>query len=181
MTDGTGFDMTDLDAEREIGPDDDLPALPRRRSRAGRGRPAFTSIHAACHQLGRRLERLLADAGAYLSATEAVVLLAITTEPGAAIAISRRETGVHPSTMTSVLDRLERHGLIRRERSNDDHRFVGVWPTLTGNIAGDQARAALRELDEELGVHVHVDDLAGLDDLAAAAAAIAPRGTLPDY
>jgi DNA-binding MarR family transcriptional regulator len=110
-----------------------------------------------------------------------VVLLAISTEPGGAIAIIRREAGVHPSTMTSVLDRLEQGGLIRRERANDDHRFVAVWPTQTGNIAGDQARAALWELDEELGVHVHADDLAALGDLAAAAAAISPRGTPPDY
>jgi hypothetical protein len=58
---------------------------------------------------------------------------------------------------------------------------VAVWPTLRGRIACDQARSALAELDEELRVHVHRDDLAAVAELEDAAGAIGTRGTAPDY
>jgi DNA-binding MarR family transcriptional regulator len=141
----------------------------------------FLSLLAATNRLSRRLQQLLDDAGAGLSPTEAAALVAITRDPGAGIALSRREAGLQPSTMTSVLDRLERRGLIRRQSGNHDHRFVAVWPTLQGRIASDQARSALAELDEELGVYVHPDDLAAVDAVSEASVAIGTRGTLPDY
>jgi DNA-binding MarR family transcriptional regulator len=37
-----------------------------------------------------------------------------------------RRTGLHPATMTGVLDRLERAGWVERERSADDRRAVVV-------------------------------------------------------
>jgi len=154
---------------------------PRRPDTHTRPRPVFLSLHAAYHRLSRRLQRLLDETGASLSPTEAAVLVAITRDPGAAIALSRRDAGLHPSTMTSVLDRLEQRGLIRREPGTEDHRFVAIWPTLQGRIASDQARAALVELDDELSVHVHREDLAALGELEDAAGAIGTRGTPPDY
>jgi DNA-binding MarR family transcriptional regulator len=176
---GVGLGGDDLTA----GPEDDPPLHPsaRRVDDTTRRRPVFRSLHAAYHRLARRLDRLLAEAGADLSATDAVVLVAVSAEPGGAITLSRRDTGLHPSTITSVLDRLERRGLVRRERGADDHRFVAVWPTLPGRIASDQARSALATLDEELRVHVLPDDLAAIEEVSDAAGVIAPRGTPPDY
>jgi DNA-binding MarR family transcriptional regulator len=180
----TGYDDDWLAFEElRDGADADGLLHPRRRGSASASpwKPTFTSVHAAYHQLSRRLEQLLRDVGIGLSATEAVVLVAAARDPGAAVALSRRETGIHPSTMTSVLDRLERSGLIERRRGTDDHRFVAILPTSQGRYAADLARTALRELDVELGVHLHSDDLAAVDGLAGAALVIGPRGTLPDY
>jgi len=189
-----GFGVTDLFDDTSIHQDfdgagdgdagelDEEFLFPSRRlGTRTRRRPVFLSLHAAFHLLSRRLDRRLADAGTGLSATEAAVMIAVAAQPGAAITISRRESGLQPSTMTSVLDRLERRGLVRRERGADDHRFVAVWPTLTGRIASDQVRRALAELEEELRVYVHADDLAAIDELSDAAGAIGPRGTPFDY
>jgi MarR family transcriptional repressor of emrRAB len=176
MTDWLGsMELDDLE------PAGDLLLPPPPRSGRGTRRPVFMSLHAAYHQLSRRLEWLLDEAGTSLSATEAAVLVAAAAIPGGAIALSRRDTGIHPSTMTSVLDRLERRGYITRERGAEDHRFVALWTTPAGRHAADQARAALAELDQELRVHVNADDLEAMDEVSDAAGAIAPRGTLPDY
>jgi DNA-binding MarR family transcriptional regulator len=176
------LDTTDLADFADLADLADLAPVPRRRpGTLGRPRPVFLSLQAATNRLSRRFQQLLDDAGAALSPTEAAALVAIMRDPGAAIALSRREAGLQPSTMTSVLDRLERRGFIRRQAGNEDHRFVAVWPTLQGRIASDQARAALAELDEELGVYVHPDDLAAIEAVAEASAAIGTLGTLPDY
>lgn len=49
-----------------------------------------------------------------------------------------RRTGLHPATLTGILDRLERAGWITRDRAEDDRRAVVVRPTL--HRAGDILR-----------------------------------------
>ncbi|MEV4533352.1 MarR family transcriptional regulator [Asanoa sp. NPDC049518] len=39
-----------------------------------------------------------------------------------------RRAGLHPATMTGVLDRLERGGWVTRERDTTDRRAVGIHP-----------------------------------------------------
>jgi len=168
----------DLD---ESWDDDLLHPPPRPTGRKSNGRTVFANLHVAFHNLCRRLEWILREEGEALSATEAMVLIAVTREPGAAIAVSRRETGLRPSTMTSVLARLERRRLVRREPSPHDHRFVAVWPTPSGQIAGAQARDAVGRLGVELAVHVQRDDLDGVGSLAEAGAVLGLHGTPLDY
>ncbi|WP_433218111.1 MarR family winged helix-turn-helix transcriptional regulator [Dactylosporangium sp. CS-047395] len=61
-----------------------------------------------------------------------------------------RHTGLHPATMTGVLDRLERGGWVARERDPDDRRAVQI--------------RALRERNAEIyalfaGMNDRMDDL----------------------
>jgi DNA-binding MarR family transcriptional regulator len=153
--------------------------FPPRRGRAAPPRAAFTSLHAAYHLLARRLEHELRDSG--LTASEAVVLVAASRVPGGAIKLSREEAGLRPSTMTSVFDRLARNGLVQRERSNQDHRFVGIWLTPLGKAAAAESRAALHELDAMLGEYVRPSDLAAACELFEASHAIALRGSRARY
>src|SRR5690242_11627395 len=49
-----------------------------------------------------------------------------------------RLAGIHPATMTGVLDRLERGGWVRRERDRSDRRAVSVrgLPDRAGEVFG---------------------------------------------
>jgi DNA-binding MarR family transcriptional regulator len=55
-----------------------------------------------------------------------------------------RRAGLHPATMTGVLDRLERDGWIVRERDPADRRGVLVQPVRSRCAAGAQRCSASR-------------------------------------
>jgi MarR family transcriptional regulator, organic hydroperoxide resistance regulator len=83
-----------------------------------------------------------------------------------------RATGQRPSTLTGVLDRLERRGLLRREQHPHDRRALQATLTADGRRARDavaeafarverrlprrrELRALLAQVDESLGTHGH--------------------------
>ncbi len=87
-----------------------------------------------------RLKRELAEAGhgavrpAYLG-----VLLCLWTEDGRQTGELARCAGLEPSTMTGLLDRMERDGLLRRSPDPDDRRAQRIHIT----PEGQRAREAL--------------------------------------
>ncbi len=68
--------------------------------------------------------------------------IALHTLAGAGGRLSARELGrecdMLASTATGVIDRLEQHGFVRRERDDEDRRVV--WVTLTGTGSAMQER-----------------------------------------
>lgn len=68
--------------------------------------------------------------------------------------------GSPPTTVTSVLDRLERRGLVSRTRHPIDRRALVVQLTPTGRRTATTVRRAITRLERQL--------LSGLDDEAAA-------------
>ncbi|WP_020666486.1 MarR family winged helix-turn-helix transcriptional regulator [Amycolatopsis nigrescens] len=99
------------------------------------------------HQVGARLELKDAD----LDCLELVARYG----PLSPSALARR-AGLHPATMTGILDRLERGGWVARERDPDDRRAVVV--------------RALRDRNAELiglfsGMNASMDEIcAGYDE-----------------
>jgi DNA-binding MarR family transcriptional regulator len=78
--------------------------------------------------------------------------------PLSAIALARL-AGLHPATMTGIIDRLERGGWIKRERDPDDRRSVILHPVrgrradvlrLTAGMSAELAKICADYTDEEL-------------------------------
>lgn len=78
--------------------------------------------------------------------------------PLSAIALARL-AGLHPATMTGIIDRLERGGWIKRERDPDDRRSVILHPVrgrqadvlrLTAGMSAELAKICAEYTDEEL-------------------------------
>lgn len=77
----------------------------------------------------RRFARLLARQGIALSAVQGRVLFPLWREGPLPIHELVRRTGLGKSTLTGLLDRLERDGHLRRVRSTRDRRVVEIEAT----------------------------------------------------
>lgn len=130
----------------------------------------IAALEATVHRVLDHLGRELADLD--LTHGEINALFHLTPDPVPVSALIAA-TGQRPSTMTGVLARLERRGLLVRERSPDDGRSHLVRPTSTGTTAGDRVRAAFTRLQHDAASAVSpatqrafLRMLAALDDSA---------------
>lgn len=56
----------------------------------------------------------------------------ISHNPGVSVTGISKATGVHASTASNMLDKLEAKGLIERRRGGEDQRTVSLYPTPAG-------------------------------------------------
>lgn len=77
-------------------------------------------------------------------------------------------TGQRPSTLTSVLDRLERRGLVRRELTPDDRRSFTVALTEPGEAVAAEVDRAFAAVDAAIAEAVGAKDLAACRRVLAA-------------
>jgi DNA-binding MarR family transcriptional regulator len=123
---------------------DDWPIVRRREVDSSVIGPIF----GAYHTLHDRLRREMADAG--LDATAGVVLSTVNREPMCSPVVLRRRLGFRRSTLTSILDRLERDGIVDRPRVSFEGQRFEVHITRAGRYPADFANAVIRELEAEI-------------------------------
>ncbi|MCM1973475.1 MarR family winged helix-turn-helix transcriptional regulator [Streptomyces sp. G1] len=70
--------------------------------------------------------------------------------------------GSRPTTLTSVLDRLARRGLITRGTREGDRRVVLIALTETGRTAADAIVEAVTDLEHRALDRLSADEIAGL-------------------
>ncbi len=89
---------------------------------------------AKAHQIGGRIfAKLLKDAGGTdINPAQGRILFALWRSEGMSVTVLSRETALEPSTLTSMLDRLEAAGLARRAPSPADRRALVVQCTEAG-------------------------------------------------
>lgn len=83
-------------------------------------------------------------------------------------------TGVRPTTMTSVLDRLEHRGLVSRGSVPGDRRAVLVELTPDGRRTASVIRRAVISLERHALAGLSADAIAGLRAGLAAMAEVSP-------
>lgn len=109
--------------------------------------PALLALHRATHVTLRVLAARLATLDLTAAEINALGILAdgrerTTSELGAA-------AGTRPTTLTSVLDRLERRGHLTRGTRTGDRRVVVLRLTDSGRAAADTIRRTLTDLEAE--------------------------------
>jgi DNA-binding MarR family transcriptional regulator len=107
----------------------------------------ISRVQRATHLIGRHLASALADVG--VDQAEAHVLSALAAGP-ATVGALVETVGVKRSTLTNILDRLERRGLVRREINPADRRSFLVCPTTGGKRAARKVAARFAAVDAEL-------------------------------
>jgi DNA-binding MarR family transcriptional regulator len=138
----------------------------------------YPQIYFACHRRHVRDERTQV----LLSAHQASVLDHLDDVEGSSLLTLARHMGVTASTMSLMVDRLERGGYVRRERSRLDGRRVDLRLT----AAGVRVKRQQKVLEPELiaALLEHLDErqrrqaLHGLELLAEAAREMAAHGDL---
>jgi DNA-binding MarR family transcriptional regulator len=129
-------------------------------------------VHRATHRIGLFLQ---SRRGLGVSQGEAH-LLAQLAEAGPCTVGQLHEAFAHRrSTLTSILDRLEERGLVRREVRPDDRRSFLVTLTPTGSLRARRVRAALAALEALASSRVSAAQLAGFAAVVSALADAARR------
>jgi MarR family transcriptional repressor of emrRAB len=106
---------------------------------------ALLALQRATHATLQVLATELADLA--LTASEINVLAILGEGPGRAVSEICAAAGSRPSTITSVLDRLERRGHVTRGTRSADRRVVVVELTSSGRQAADTIRRALASVE----------------------------------
>jgi DNA-binding MarR family transcriptional regulator len=135
------------------------------------------SVHGAYHALAKRLHLATREHG--LGASEAMVLAYLLREPGCAAAVVRHALGLHRSTLSSLLDRLEHKGLIQRKPSSYDGRRLEIRLTRSGNTVAKMAEAIIRDAETELADFTSPTERRGAEAVFAALVAMnRPSGVI---
>ncbi len=116
-----------------------------------------------------RLAALLAPHG--IHAGQDLLLLAIWEEPGLRQAALASRLGVEPPTVTRMLQRLERSGMVERRTDPHDARVLRVHPTPRSRLLEGTVRRAWAQLDEILVAELGEEAAARLRQLATAGVA----------
>jgi DNA-binding MarR family transcriptional regulator len=110
--------------------------------------PLIAEWQRVTHHLLATLDDELSDLG--LSAAEVNALACFAGAPARSIRELVGATGQRPSTLTGVLDRLERRGLVERRPHPHDRRSVRVHLTDAGHTAADEVDAAFARVEARL-------------------------------
>ena len=105
------------------------------------------AIEATVHGVLEKLGAELRDLG--LTHGEINALAALETDSGRTVADLQKATGQRASTLTGVLDRLERRGLVERRLNPRDRRSFTVDLTDAGARAAERVKAAFDALDRQ--------------------------------
>jgi len=85
---------------------------------------------AKIRQVGGRIsERILKKHGVVINSAQGRIMFALWQNDGISIIELAKKTQLKKSTLTSMLDRLERMGYIRRQRSKKDRRKILIKRT----------------------------------------------------
>ena len=112
---------------------------------------AVTSLMRVQQLVLARLDGLLKPFGLTFARYEALVLLTFSTRGALPLGKMGERLQVHPTSVTSIVDRLAADALVVRRRHPDDGRAVLAEITMSGRELVDRATAALVDADFGLG------------------------------
>ena len=120
----------------------------------------LSPLHKASRQLSVYLETRTREAGG-VSPVEGHILSYLRGYAPAPVGELVRVFGIKQSTLTSMLDRLERAGLVRRETNRDDRRSFLVHITADGLALAERMNLGLEALENEIRSRVSARDVDG--------------------
>jgi len=119
----------------------------------------LSPLHKASRQLSVYLEGPIGEPG--LSPPEGHLLTYLRGYAPAPIGELVRVFGIKQSTFTSMLDRLEQAGLVRRELNPEDRRSFLIHITDAGRELAEQSNRVLETLEEDIRARVTPRDVEG--------------------
>jgi DNA-binding MarR family transcriptional regulator len=132
------------------------------------------AIFGGYHAVTRRLHLATRQHG--LEAGEALVLAVVLREPGCSPGQIRANLGLHRSTLSSILDRLQLDGLIHRAPSSIDGRRFEISLTTAGRISAEIAEFVIHDIEAEIASYSSRAERAGARAVFEACVAIGRPG-----
>ncbi|HEY4101260.1 MAG TPA: MarR family winged helix-turn-helix transcriptional regulator [Gemmatimonadales bacterium] len=125
------------------------------------------TLHALARAHRARLSALLAPHG--LHAGQDLLLLAVWAEPGQRQGALAAHLGIEQPTLTRMVQRLERGGMVERRPDQHDARVSLVYPTPRSRLLESSVKRAWATLDESMVRALGSADAARLQKFVAAA------------
>jgi MarR family transcriptional regulator, organic hydroperoxide resistance regulator len=119
----------------------------------------LSPLHKASRQISIYLERRTQELG--VSPIEGHVLTYLRSYAPASIRDLVRVFGIKQSTFTSLLDRFERDGFVRRGINPDDRRSFLIHITDEGTELAVRLNRLLKSLEDEIRARVEARDVKG--------------------
>jgi DNA-binding MarR family transcriptional regulator len=110
---------------------------------AADGMAAVTSVMRAEQIFLAHVDELLKPFGLTFARYEALMLLVFSRQGSLPLSKIGERLQVHPSSVTNTIDRLETHGLVRRQRHPTDRRATLAQITTEGKKVAKQATTVL--------------------------------------
>ena len=126
----------------------------------------LSPLHKASRQITMYLEARTQELG--VSPLEGHVLTYLRKYAPAPVGELVRVFGLKQSTFTSLLDRLERAGLVRRERNPDDRRSLLVHITVQGRELTTRLNRMLEKLEDDIRTRLRRGEVKGFHAVMAA-------------
>ncbi|MGB5815972.1 MAG: MarR family winged helix-turn-helix transcriptional regulator [Thermoanaerobaculia bacterium] len=127
-------------------------------------------LHKALRQLSEHLTRKMREIGA--PEKESHLLSFVEVYGPCRVGELRRVFGFQPSTLTSLLDRLESEGLVTRRTDPDDRRSFLIEATAEGRLLGRRVRRVVEEFESEILEGIGGKDLEGFRAVMEAVAEV---------
>jgi DNA-binding MarR family transcriptional regulator len=132
----------------------------RAKGRAASGSEGGYLVAKAQQIGGRIFNRLLREAGGGdINSAQGRILFALWKGGGMSISALSRETALEPSTLTSMLDRLEAAGLLMREPSPEDRRAFLVACTAKGRSLEAKYASVSKRMTELFYGHMSASEV----------------------
>jgi DNA-binding MarR family transcriptional regulator len=119
----------------------------------------LSPLHKASRQISVYLESHTRELG--VSPAEGHVLTYLRSYAPTPIGDLVRVFGIKQSTFTSMLDRLEEAGFVRRETNPGDRRSFLVQLSEEGRTLADRLNGCLKALEDEIRHHLKPKDMEG--------------------
>jgi DNA-binding MarR family transcriptional regulator len=109
-------------------------------------------ISTAQQKLWTYLKGALSAAGILVTPAQAGILFLLEQKDGQSMSELSQTFSIDNSTITGLVDRLEKSGLVRRNASLTDRRIFRIYLTPRGVKESNRARAVIRKVNEEIKV-----------------------------
>ena len=126
----------------------------------------LSPLHRATRQIGLWFEQHLTG----MAGTEGHLLSYLVPYGPCPVSELVRVFGSKHSTMTSLLDRLEKRGLVERNDNPEDKRSYLIALTPKGRKTAARVNVLVEEIEREIGKRVSKRDLAGFQKVMEAVA-----------
>ena len=117
-------------------------------------------VFTAQQKLRTHLKNAMSEAGVSITPAQSATLFLLKRKDGQTMSELTQELSIDNSTLTGLVDRLERSGFVRRNASTADRRSSHVYITESGNQEIERAKAVIRRVNDRIREDFSEEELA---------------------
>ena len=107
-------------------------------------------VFTAQQKLRTHLKNAMSEAGVSITPAQSAILFLLERKDGQTMSELTQELSIDNSTLTGLVDRLERSGFVKRNASTADRRLSHVYITGSGHDEIERAKAVIRRVNDRI-------------------------------